>query len=111
MFRHGVRAQDRRLQVVARRRGEADAVATDAGRFAWSTPSRLGSVARNRIRRRLRAAAQQLGPEAAQNLDIVVNARPPALAADFDELCSSLLNGVQQVERKLNPARRERGES
>jgi ribonuclease P protein component len=69
-------------------------------------PSRVGlavargagtAVARNRIRRRLRAAWRRTG--APTGLDVVIRARPEAIDAPFQELVDVLAEGQRVVKR------------
>ena len=78
----------------ARARGD-DAPA----RFGFAVNSRLGgAVLRNRIKRRLRAAARRC---AAEGIDIVVIARDGAQRADFQTLDESLRELVQLAAKRL----------
>jgi len=72
-------------------------------RFGFTANKTLGTaVVRNRIKRRLREAARSLG--CAEGWDVVVNARPGAATASYDQLhiaMSNLMNraGVEFEEQ------------
>jgi ribonuclease P protein component len=66
-------------------------------RFGFSTGRRLGgAVIRNRIRRRLREILRALGPRLRPGSDVLVVARPPAVAATFQELRQALERLLRQ---------------
>jgi ribonuclease P protein component len=74
----------------------------DAGlRLGLTVTKKVGNaVERNRIRRRLRAAARAVLPQAGQSgFDYVVVARRLALTADFSELTGGLENTIKQVHK------------
>jgi ribonuclease P protein component len=73
----------------------------DAPRLGLTVTKKVGnSVERNRIRRRLRAAARAVLPQAGKSgFDYVVVARRSALTADFPELTSGLENTLKQVHK------------
>lgn len=63
-------------------------------RYGFVIGKRLGmAVVRNRIKRRLRAAMYQMHDRLLQGYDIVVTARPMALAQPFHEL-KRILNAL-----------------
>ena len=81
--RDGRSRADRRLVVIARQNG------TDTTRFGFSVSRRLGNaVVRNKIKRRLRAAAVEVSVQ--DGWDLVVIARQGARVADFRTLKRSL---------------------
>jgi ribonuclease P protein component len=74
----------------------------DAGlRLGLTITKKVGNaVERNRIRRRLRAAARAVLPQAGkQGFDYVVVARRAALTASFPELTGGLENTLKQVHK------------
>ena len=74
----------------------------DAGlRLGLTVTKKVGNaVERNRIRRRLRAAARAVLPQAGKDgFDYVVVARRAALTADFTELTGGLENTLKQVHK------------
>ena len=86
--------------LMLRARDRGGGAADDApGRFGFAVSSRLGgAVVRNRIKRRLRAAAQRCE---ADGLDIVVIARDGAQRADFQTLDESLRELVRLAVKRL----------
>lgn len=70
-------------------------------RLGLTVTKKVGnSVERNRIRRRLRAAARAVLPQAGKSgFDYVVVARRAALTAGFPELTSGLENMLKQVHK------------
>jgi len=74
----------------------------DAGlRLGLTVTKKTGNaVERNRIRRRLRAAARAVLPQAGKDgFDYVVVARRAALTAGFSELTGGLENTIKQVHK------------
>lgn len=68
-----------------------------------------GAVARNRAKRRLRAAAQALLPDAAEpGYDYVIVARPAILTCPFEVLLTDLAKAFARVTRR-RPATGTRG--
>jgi ribonuclease P protein component len=84
----------------AGRRGAAEEIG-----IGFTATRRLGNaVARNRARRRLRAAARALLPGAAKpGYDYVLVARPAILTCPFEALLSDLANAFARVIRKRPP--------
>ncbi len=79
-LRRGKRARQRLVHVVARPNG------LPRSRLALSVGKRVGSaVARNRVKRRLRALLRSRPPR--EGYDIVVTAHAGAGSVTFDELC------------------------
>jgi ribonuclease P protein component len=73
----------------------------EALRLGLTVTKKTGNaVERNRIRRRLRAAARAVLPQAGkQGFDYVVVARRAALTADFSDLTGGLENTIKQVHK------------
>ena len=64
-------------------------------RFGFTVTKKIGNaVVRNRIRRRLRAAAKAAALHAKPGTDYVVVARAPALTLPFDRLVTDLIAGL-----------------
>ena len=62
-------------------------------RFGMSTGRKLGgAVVRNRIRRRLREALRVMAPSFQPGWDVLIIARQPAIAADYQALTEALHN-------------------
>jgi ribonuclease P protein component len=60
-------------------------------RVAITAGKRLGNaVARNRIKRRLREAMQQVYPQLALGYDLIVIARAPIIEAEFAQIVTAL---------------------
>jgi ribonuclease P protein component len=79
----------------------------DHCRFGFAVNKRVGkAVVRNRVKRRLRAAATALAP--AGGWDVVVTARAPAAAVTYDELVRALAALFTRA-RILPAATRDRG--
>lgn len=79
-----------------------DAATEDAQgglRLGLTASRKVGNaVKRNRIRRRLRAAAEiALAPQAALACDVVIVARPETLTADFGTLVSELSVAIERA--------------
>jgi ribonuclease P protein component len=70
-------------------------------RVGFTVTNRIGSaVVRNRIRRRLRAAARDVVPaKGHKGFDYVLIARRPALAAPYPQLIAELERAVERVHR------------
>jgi ribonuclease P protein component len=63
----------------------------DVTRFGFSTGHKLGgAVVRNRIRRRLREALRVMAPSFQPGWDVLIIARPPVVAADYQTLTGVL---------------------
>ncbi|MEP3428367.1 MAG: ribonuclease P protein component, partial [Roseibium sp.] len=71
----------------------------DSPRVGYTVTKKTGnSVARSRIKRRLRAAVAELAPqEIPQNADFVLVARDSALTLPFQKLVADLKSGLTQV--------------
>jgi ribonuclease P protein component len=57
-----------------------------------------GAAARNRIKRRLRAAWHRAGPD--EGIDLVVEALPAAASAEFQELVNTVATAQARVARE-----------
>jgi ribonuclease P protein component len=81
-------------------RGAADEIG-----IGFTASRRVGkAVARNRARRRLRAAARALLPGAARpGYDYVIVARPAILTCPFEALLTDLANAFARISRKRAP--------
>ena len=81
--------------------------AASGPRFGFTVTKKMGNaVARNRIRRRLRAAIADLAPELADpTFDYVVLARRPALDCSFEQLRMDLRTAFERIHK---PASRRR---
>ncbi len=94
------------------RAGWTSPMPIDAGlaRFGLTVTKQLGgAVDRNRIRRRLRAALQQIAaPHAKPGFDYVVIARAPAGTCDFDQLVADLVTAFERVHSRPAKPRQEK---
>jgi len=60
-------------------------------RFGLSTGRKLGgAVVRNRVRRRLRETLRVMAPSFQPGWDVLIIARPPVVAADFQTVAGAL---------------------
>jgi ribonuclease P protein component len=91
-----LRASSPPFSLQARKRNDEAAL-----RLGLTVTKKVGNaVERNRIRRRLRAAARAVLPQAGKpGFDYVVVARRAALTAAFPELTSGLENTLKQVHK------------
>lgn len=80
-------------------RAADDQPAQDGLRLGLTASRKVGNaVIRNRIRRRLRVAAQQaFGGQASRPCDVVVIARPETLTAPFDLLVGELSVAIERA--------------
>ncbi|TXN69360.1 ribonuclease P protein component [Methylobacterium sp. WL6] len=78
--------------------------------LGFTITKRVGhATERNRIRRRLRAAVAELGPEfGAVAADVVLIARRPAIDAAFDTLKDDLRRAIPAVAKPRGPSERAR---
>jgi ribonuclease P protein component len=95
----GRRFHTERMTVQGRLREEAGAHDDTGLRFGFTVTKRVGhATERNRIKRRLRAAARDAAPgHAGTRADIVVIARREALAADYKLLIDDLSRALDVV--------------
>lgn len=67
-------------------------------RVGFTASRKVGNaVKRNRARRRLRAIAEQVLPNAARGHDFVLIARPATVDRDFDALRNDLVAGLKRL--------------
>lgn len=67
-------------------------------RVGFTASRKVGNaVRRNRARRRLRAVAEQVLPNAEHGHDFVLIARPATVDRDFDALCNDLVAGLKRL--------------
>jgi ribonuclease P protein component len=105
-IRGGARWSARAFLMEAKRRDRGDPV-RDQPRIGFTVTKKLGSsVIRNRIRRRLRAAAADVLPvHGAGDCDYVVVAREPALRQPFAALVADMRTAVERVNGRLSTSR------
>jgi len=97
-YASGVRVSGRHVQVFL-----LPAAGGSRPRLGISVPRRLGSaVVRNRVRRRLREIFRRgRGLFGGVPLSVVVNARPSAAQASFEELCQDFEASVRRASARL----------
>lgn len=91
-----------------RRRGhESDSADQNTIRIGFTCSKRVGNaVARNRARRRLKAAAAEIAPAlGAHGCDYVLIGRPQTIDCPFDALEADMRRAFQQVTAKLQEKR------
>ena len=90
------------LQGLRRRPTDSDDV-----RLGFTCSKKVGNaVARNRAKRRLRAAAARLAPELAlPGCDYVLIGRPATVECAFDILLADMTRAFKDVAKKLEPAK------
>ncbi len=95
------------LQGRRRRSYESDKADPSAIRIGFTCSKRVGNaVARNRARRRLKAAAAEIAPAlAATGCDYVLIGRPQTIDCPFDTLQADMRRAFQQVTAKLQDKR------
>jgi ribonuclease P protein component len=108
--RKGARWATPAFVLEAKVRGGEDAVkAADKteARFGFTVTKQIGkAVERNRIRRRLKAAVRNVGPDRARReFDYVLIARRPALTSAFAAIVSDLEKAFERVHRAPAKAR------
>lgn len=87
------------------RTDDADA-ALQVPRFGFTVSRQVGkAVVRNRVRRRLKAAAAELVHLARPGLDYVIIARPPAGERRYAELRADLTQALARVHRAAESKR------
>ena len=75
-------------------------------RFGFTVTRQIGKAERNRIRRRLKAAVRDVGPDhARRDFDYVLIARKPALTSAFGAIVSDLVKALERVHRVPAKAR------
>lgn len=95
------RSSEMSVQVLDRDEGEPGI------RIGLTASRKAGNaVQRNRIRRRLRAAAREAFAGCEQRADVVAIARPETISAPYDQLVRSLHNALTKArpQRKQHPA-------
>jgi ribonuclease P protein component len=71
-------------------------------RFAYAIPKRVGNaVARNRLRRRLRAIIRLTGPE--EGFDVVISARNDSASATYQQLDTELKTLLRRARLLASP--------
>lgn len=74
----------------------------DVSRFGFTVTRKVGTATeRNRIRRRLKAAAATLGPASLPGIDAVIIARRECLAHPFERLCADLAAEMGAARRRI----------
>ena len=68
------------------------------------------ATARNRIKRRVRAAVAENLVRIKRPVDVVINPKKVAQDADFRELCSEVARAFDVIEQKAVPAREQTGD-
>lgn len=100
---NGVRIRRPAFTLQARTRCDAAAAPFVGARVGFTVTKKVGNaVVRNRIRRRLKAAADALHDEFRAATDYVVVARREALTAPFDTLGAELAGALAQAHDKLH---------
>ena len=81
--------------------GSARPPDTPEPRFGFTVTRQIGkAVDRNRIKRRLKAAVRNVGPDhARRDFDYVLIARRPALTSAFGAIQSDLVKALERVHR------------
>jgi ribonuclease P protein component len=94
------------MVVEAKGRCDADDAGNESARFGITVTKKVGTaVVRNRVRRRLKAAAGELHGLTRANFDYVIIARPSAADQGFAHLKADL---AQALTRVHGTARRQR---
>jgi len=98
--RGGVRASLPCCLIEGKRR-KPDAGLSEVPRFGFTVTKKLGgAVVRNRIRRRLKAAARAAGSEALPGFDYVIVARQAAFDRPFADIVGDLRCGLTNLRRE-----------
>lgn len=83
---------------------QAGPAMSGAGRFGFTVTKKVGTATeRNRIRRRLKAAAALAAGTEVRSFDVVIVARRDCLAVPFNALASSLAAEIAAVGQRLRP--------
>lgn len=83
-----------------------EAQATCGTRVGITVGRGLGkSTARNRIKRRVRAAVTQNLARITRPIDVVINPKKAVLEIEFQDLCSEISRAFDVIEQKALPAR------
>ncbi len=78
----------------------------NGSRFGFTVSKKVGkAVVRNRVRRRLMAAARELLPLTRAEFDYVVIARPPAIERPYADLKADLALALARVHRAADTRR------
>ena len=107
--RGGARCDTSAFVLEAKPRGRQDgSLAANRPRFGFTVTKRLGrAVLRNRIKRRLRAAARDvLVQHKRPDFDYVVIARSPALDTSYAVLVCNLRNALEHVHKASHGQRK-----
>ena len=104
----GARGFSSVLVLQARARDYPGAGEAEGPRFGFTVTKKVGNaVARNRIRRRLKAAVAALSPDALKpDHDYVVIAKASAQTAPFDVLTNALDRSLAEAHRRQSRGRR-----
>lgn len=101
-FMHAARGQKVGGQLFALQRNQSEQ--TEAGIGFTVTKREGNAVQRNRIKRRLRAAALACANGFQTQYDHVLIGRRKLLGADFDQICSALAKAQKKIEASKNAA-------
>lgn len=91
--------------------GDTARQASKAARVGITVGRALGkATARNRIKRRVRAAVTENLVRIKRPMDVVINPKKAVQNLDFSELCSEVARAFDIIEQKAMPARDQVGE-
>ena len=80
----------------------------DRARVSVAAGKKLGgAVVRNRVKRKLRAAVQQVYPHLRTTIDLIVIARQPMLEASVSDITQALTSTLQRAQLWLERSRAE----